>query len=193
MNDDVTIVIPTIVTRSQRRHGRAPLLHAALASARRQTVSTDIIVRRDDDREGAAINRGKALAQVETTWVAFLDDDDYLYDHHVETLLGLLRDHDADYAYSWFSGESPFPSLRGRQMDLTNPHHTTMTVMVRTELAQEAGFTSPSDPNAALGNEDWRFLLRCIELGARFAGTGEITWHYRRHPGKTGGMPWRVR
>ena len=141
----------------------------------------------DDKKEGAAVTRQRALDLVDTPYVAFLDSDDYFYWAHLETQYRLLIENNADYAYSWFDGNNPFPMHRGRQMDINNPHHTTMTVMVKTELAKEARFVRNGNPN--FGNEDYMFLLKCIELGAKFIGTEKITWHYRVHAGNTSGLP----
>ena len=165
----------------------------ALHSAQNQTCppAGGISVALDQNGEGAAKTRQLPLEAVRTAWVAFLDDDDLFYPHHLETLYGLVTEHGADYAYSWFDGNDPFPMHRGRQMDPTDPHHTTMTVLVRTELAKQVGFANHPDANADWTGEDWNFELGCLNAGARFVGTGEITWHYRVHQSNTSGLPAR--
>jgi len=166
------------------------MFNEAVRSVSEQTLppTGGISVALDVDKRGAAVTRQRALDAVRTEWVAFLDDDDYFYRGHLEMLSNLVRENEADYAYSWFTGNNPFPMHRGRQMNLREPHHTTMTVLVRTELAKEAGFTPHADANEIWPGEDWQFTLRCIELGARFIGTPEVTWHYRVHAGNTSGL-----
>jgi glycosyltransferase involved in cell wall biosynthesis len=183
----ITVAMPSIPPRVA-----SDLFADAIQSVRAQTLlpAGGISVALDVDRVGAAVTRQRALDAVRTKWVAFLDDDDYFFPNHLQTLHTLLEEHDGDYAYSWFTGNDPFPQHRGRQMDPANPHHTTMTVMVRTELAKEAGFSNHPDAHSTWPGEDWNFTLRCLELGGKFIGTGDATWHYRRHSGNTSGLPW---
>lgn len=188
MKRDVTVAIPAIPPRV------GGLLLEAVGTAMNQTVpaSGGISCVLDVAKQGAAITRQRALDAVRTTWVAFLDDDDKWYPHHLETHLRILEEAGADYSYSWFDGNNPFPMHRGKQMDPENPHHTTMTVVVRTELAKEAGFLQPDGPmHQDWAGEDWQFELRCLKLGAKFIGTDEVTWTYRLHGHHTSGLTTR--
>ncbi|MGI0012091.1 MAG: glycosyltransferase family 2 protein [Nitrososphaera sp.] len=188
MTLDITVAIPAIPPRVGN------LLDMATASVAEQTEPPKggISCALDVNREGAAITRQRALDAVRTPWVAFLDDDDKLYPNHLYILSNLVSDNNADYAYAWFDGNNPFPMHRGRQFDPQQPHHTTMTVLVRTELAKEAGFLLPDGPlHQDWMGEDWQFTLRCAQLGGKFVGTGEITWHYRVHAKNTSGLPTR--
>ena len=192
MEVDVTVATATIPPRT----GPGGLLEQAVNSVRSQSFmpAGGYSVALDVDKVGAAVTRQRALDAVRTGWVAFLDDDDYLYPNHIETLWKLAHDLDgADFVYSWFDGNNPFPMHRGRRWNPAEPHHTTMTVMVRTELAKEAGFLLPNGPlHQDWMGEDWMFVLRCSELsGGNFAGTGEVTWHYRLHGANTSGLPTR--
>lgn len=185
MKRDVTVAIPAIPPRV------GGLLVQAVGSAMNQTEppSGGISCVLDVAKQGAAVTRQRALDAVRTTWVAFLDDDDYWYPQHLKTHLDQLEESGADYSYSWFDGNNPFPMHRGRQMNPAEPHHTTMTVVVRTELAREAGFLQPDGPmHEEWAGEDWQFELRCLEKGGKFIGTGDITWHYRVHGGNTSGL-----
>lgn len=140
---------------------------------------------------GATRQRALALTTDRVDWVSFLDDDDLWYPHHLETHLRILEQQGGDVAYSWFDGNDPFPMHRGRAFDPEKPHHTTMTITVRRELAMEAGkmFAQPDGPmHQDWSGEDWAFILRLIELGAKFVGTGDVTWHYRVHYGNTSGL-----
>lgn len=184
MKRDVTVAIPAIPPRV------TGLLMEAVGSAMNQTVAASggISCVLDVAKQGAAVTRQRALDAVRTNWVAFLDDDDKWYPNHLETHLRILEESGADYSYSWFDGNNPFPMHRGRQMNPDEPHHTTMTVVVRTELAKEAGFMPHPDANEVWPGEDWQFTLRCLQLGAKFIGTDEVTWHYRMHGHHTSGL-----
>lgn len=186
MQADVTVAIPTIPPRV----GNGGLLRHAVYSVQQQEMSPlgGISCALDIWKQGAAVTRQRALDGVRTKWVSFLDDDDFFYPNHIKTHVALLEEHDADFAYSWFDGNNPFPMHRGREMNPEDPHHTTMTVTVRTELAKAAGFTNHPDANEVWPGEDWQFELRCLALGAKFIGTGEVTWHYRMHGHHTSGL-----
>jgi len=186
---DVTVAMPAIPPRVGGQ-----LFLDAVNSVRSQTLPPEggISCALDVDRNGAAVTRQRALDGVRTTWTAFLDDDDYFYPNHLETLTNLAIDTGADFVYSWFDGNNPFPMHRGRQFNREEPHHTTMTVMVRTALAREAGFLLPNGPlHQDWMGEDWQFILRCADAGAIFAGSADITWHYRVHGTNTSGLPTR--
>lgn len=187
MQADVTVAIPTIPPRV----GNGGLLRHAVYSVQQQEMSPlgGISCALDIWKQGAAVTRQRALDGVRTKWVSFLDDDDFFYPNHIKTHVALLEEHGADFAYSWFDGNNPFPAHRGKQMDPKNQHHTTMTVTVRTELAREAGFLQPDGPmHVEWAGEDWQFQVRCLALGAKFIGTGEVTWHYRMHGHHTSGL-----
>lgn len=170
---------------------RAPMLIQASWSVQQQTVKpAGISLAVDMDHKGAAATRQRALDLVTTPWVSFLDDDDLMYPHHIETHWRILQESGADVAYSWFDGNEPFPASthRGKVWDPAGPHHITMTITVRTELAKQIGFAPHPDARADGSFEDWRFICGLNELGARFVGTDELTWHYRIHNNNTSGL-----
>jgi glycosyltransferase involved in cell wall biosynthesis len=179
---EITVAIPSIPIREKM------LRRAMLSIGRQNLPATRISVALDMEHRGAAVTRQCALDAVETPWVAFLDDDDYLYPRHLEALSELQEATGADYLWSWFDGNNPFPQHRGRQMDVNDPHHTTMTVMVRTELAKEVGFSILWPEGWKLPQEDWQFITGCVKAGAKFAHTPEVTWHYSSHLGNTCGL-----
>jgi hypothetical protein len=189
----VTFAVPTHPARGDAADPGS-LLGRALRSIYAQTTvpGGGISVAMDRDGKGAAITRQRALDAVTTEFVSFLDSDDWLYPNHLETHWRLLTESDADVAYSWWGGNRPFPESthRGLVFNPATPHHITMTLTVRTELAKKAGFDGrPLDPEWA--GEDWKFILRLCELGAKFVGTGEETWHYAVHGANTSGLPYR--
>jgi glycosyltransferase involved in cell wall biosynthesis len=196
---DITVVTPCIPPRACP----GGLLDQAIISVREQTLrpAGGHVVVLDVEKAGAAVTRQRALDAVRTEWVAFLDDDDMFYPQHLQVLHGMVEFTGAVFAYSWFDGNNPFPGHRGKIMDLDNPHHTTMTVLVRTDIAQAAGFLQPDGPmHQEWSGEDWQFELRCFEeikrryLGSedpKVVGTPEVTWHYRVHGRNTSGLPSR--
>lgn len=201
----ITVAIPTHPARGNTMNP-ATLLGRAYASVQAQTLQPEAVaIACDLNGDGAGATRQRALDEVETEFVSFLDSDDYLYPHHLETHWRLLTavgegaelddiaglSPVADVAYSWWGGNRPFPesSHRGPHFNPQRPHHITMTLTVRTSLAKAAGFiTEPLGPDWT--GEDWHFILRLCELGARFVGTGDETWFYDSfHGGNTSGHP----
>jgi hypothetical protein len=186
-----TVCIPTHPARGATDFP-GTLLGRAVASVRAQTMQPagGVSIACDLNGDGAATTRQRALDAVETEWVSYLDSDDTFYPHHLETHWRILQESGADVAYSWFDGNTPFPESthRGRQLDPAAPHHTTMTLTVRTALAKQVGFvTRPLHLEWA--GEDWAHLLGLIEAGAKFIGTGELTWTYQVHGANTSGLP----
>lgn len=96
MNTDVTVVIPTIP-------GREKMLGQAVESVLQQThQALQTLIQTDLEGIGAAATRNQAIKQVKTFWTAFLDDDDYFYDFHLERLLKTAEKTEADLVYPWF-------------------------------------------------------------------------------------------
>ena len=205
MKSDVTVCIPTIPRRSQ-------FLLEAVASAQNQTgVVPEIIVQEDLEGRGAAATRNAALLRATTTWVAFLDDDDLLYPHHLETLAEQVGVSDADLVYPWFDlyeGTDPLSVRVGGQYVSPlgipfGPDHEThlrtegnfipITVLVRRELIMDVGgFPQPKSaewPHETC--EDWGCWLRLLNAGGKFAHAPERTWRWRWHRGNTSGRPWK--
>lgn len=180
---------------------REKLRQEAILSVQQQTLKPrDIYVALDLQRQGAGEARNAALWEIVSSsktspdFVAFIDDDDLWYPNHLQVLHDLHLDTGADFLYSWFDGneglqlDPEFAKNRGKQLDPLNPHHTTMNVMVRGWIAEQIRFRTDHPEGWELPQEDWRFILDCIEAGAKFAGTGEATWFYRVHNNNTSGM-----
>lgn len=178
---DVTVVIPY----HQHREANG-MLSRAVASAHAQTYPVKVLTVLDADRVGAALTRQSGLMQVDTPWTAFLDSDDRLDPDHIEKLMSCAEETRADYVYPWFrieGGTDPFPMFFGRPWDDAAPHSTTITILVRTELAQRVGFRNVSW-------EDWDFTLRCMAEGAKIVHLAERTWTWVHHgSGNTSGRP----
>lgn len=192
----ITVAIPTHPARGTTRTG---LLGEAVQSVYEQTLlpGGGLSIAMDMNHEGAWVTRQKALNRVDTEWVAFLDSDDVWLPSHLATCYGYAIEHGADFVYPYFRTEGmgdPFATPEnpkghfGREMDMDDPHHTTMTVLVRTELAKSVGFTPPA-PGDQVGGEDWRFIQGCVKAGARFKHAPVRTWVYRWHGFNSSGRP----
>lgn len=190
----VTVVTPTIPIREV-------MLKRAVASvdAQQGTHRTELVVEYDHEHTGAAATRQRGLEKVTTEWVAFLDDDDEFKPGHLEALLYAADAHQADYVYSWYEivgGRDPMPQFFGLPWDNSQPHQTTITTLVRTELAQQVGFQHApmEDPNGGgitVGGEDYRFTLGCLEAGAVIYHLPVRTWKWYHHGKNTSGLPSR--
>lgn len=191
--EEVTVIVPTIPTRAKYRA-------EAVASVWSQTLQPfTVIVEPDINRQGPAAVRNRALEKVETDWVAFLDDDDWLLPHHLATLMTAAVQHRADMVWPWFTvvgGTDPFPQHRGRQWNPTDPHQIPITVLARTEaLRSVGGFQrigeGPTDADGNRAGEDWDLWLRLSAAGFKFHHVPETTWVWRHHPHNTSGLPTR--
>lgn len=177
---DVTVVIPYHTARENNG-----MLDRAVRSVQAQTVPCEVIAAKDVHGMGAAVTRNHGLALVKTPWVAFLDSDDELNPDHVEKLLRCAEETGADYVYPWFNitgGSDPFPMFFGRPWDNDAPHSTTITILIRTELAKKIGFEGTY-------GEDWRFTLRCVAEGVKIVHLPERTWTWHHHGRNSSGMP----
>ena len=184
--NDITIVTPTIPSRSS-------MFVRAMRSAHQQTLPRLAFwVAVDVAREGAAATRQRALMQAKSTWVAFLDDDDALMKEHLEKLLEHALATDADFVYSWFlvpGGTDPFPDTHyTNPFDPEDPIETTITTLVKTELAQSVGF-QPLDRGEINSGEDRYFTLGCLEAGGKITHLVDRTWYWFHHSGNTSGLP----
>lgn len=195
MRPGVSVVVPTHL-------GREAYCELAVASAWGQLVKPAAVhVVEDTTHAGAAATRDRGLRMVETEWTAFLDSDDVLYPEHLRILLAGARIHRADYVFSYFhvidrvgrkQAVDPL-GLFGHVFDPERPHQTTITILVKTELAQSVGFHAPPVGEMTRGQvagEDWFFTLGCVAAGARIVHVPRRTWLWRHHgvgsPGRGG-------
>lgn len=182
MNPQATVVVPYHAARV--RNG---MLTRATLSVTRQTVPARLITVEDTRREGAAATRQRGLDQVGTPWTAFLDSDDELDPDHLEHLLACAAETGADYVYPWFrvkGGRDPFPMFFGRPWDDAHPHATTITILVRTSLAQQVGFENRP-------GEDFAFTKACVAAGAKIVHLPRRSWTWHHTGQNTSGLPTR--
>jgi hypothetical protein len=189
------------------------MLRRALTSVVGQTqLPAAVIVEHDYDRTGAPATRQRALEKATTRWCAFLDDDDEFMPHHLQALMSCAQLSGADFVYSYFmikdaaGNEQPDNDplgTFGMPFDPLHPVQTTVTTLVRTELAKDVGgFLRPSPapptPDGHRAGEDWSFTLGCVEAGAKIVHLPERTWWWWHWgsgspgiPGNTSGLPCR--
>lgn len=206
LNRDVTVVIPTIPDR------RTYLRRARKSIDAQIEPPAAVLVEVDENGEGAASTRNRALEQVETTWVAFLDDDDEFMPNHLQVCLDAVEKSGADlvYPYPLFIGSRdtlavlyegilcypygvPFGEEQERYLREVGGF-IPVTHLCRTELAKKVGgFPEPGEFVVPEGNvsgdcEDYGFLIRLLDAGAKFHHVPEITWKYNIHGNNTGGV-----
>lgn len=186
MREKITVCIPTIPPR------REMLLRAQLSVSFQTYPAEAISIAQDIDHRGAGVTRQRALDAAQTDWVAFLDDDDAFMAHHLDTLMRAAQEHDADYVYSYYMVQDGSGAERpdidplghlGRPFDTANPHQTTVTTLVRRELAQEARFSAPeaAEIDGQVYGEDFQFTVDCCRLGAKVVHVPERTWWWHHH------------
>lgn len=199
---NVTVVIPTIP-------GRGRLLERAIRSVRAQTHPCALVSVVDENREGAHITRNRALEQVDSEWIAWLDDDDELLPHHVTRCLHTALEAGADLVYPSMipiGGRDPLAcpvnNVLVNPMGVTfgpeQEHHLRtvgnfipITYLVRTAKVREVGGFPPPVPDPSKGSgrieEDYGLLLRLLDAGAKFVHVPTRSWRYYFHTANTGG------
>jgi len=191
----ITVVTPT--------HPGRPvwMLTEALASVAHQTLpAAAISVAVDLDQQGAASTRQRALEAVQTPWVAFLDSDDLFLPRHLELLSKHAMETGADFVYSWFKildaagrvleDDPIFPLTHYMNpWDPDNPIETTITTLVRTDLAKQVGFEALNRGHDQNSGEDRRFTLGCMAAGGNISHLVRKTWLWRHHGQNTSGLP----
>lgn len=206
----ITVVIPTT---PPRRGLLARAINSVTKSMKclnetMPEVPVNLIKSTDHGRLGAARTRDIGLRAVETEWVAFLDDDDEMLPRHLLALYQTAMEHPDKPDYLWSRFQIVFPPSSGRvanpgphflgqkafeQWNDDDPCQTTITTLVRTELALDAGgFVPPAEGDLVDGNaagEDFRFTMACRAAGGRFRHVPEVTWHWHHHSQNTSGRP----
>lgn len=170
------------------------LFAECLQSVHNQTLLPDAhCIAIDVHGQGAAVTRQQALMMARTDWVAFLDSDDIFLSKHLERLLRYAQEQELDFVYSWFKILQDFGGGRRRVLeedpifpvthflnpwDPDDPIETTITTLVRTELAQSVGFQA-LDRWEANSGEDRFFTLGCQAAGGKIGHLRRKTWLWR--------------
>lgn len=189
---DITVVVCAIPP-------RAHLLARAITSILNQTVVPGAInVRYDHDHIGHAANRNRALEDVRTDWVAFLDDDDEWDPNHLESLIGAQHGSGADLVYPWHriknrNGEEIrdlliHPEGGFNEAALRQHNYIPVTVLARTFDLYRARFPESVPGGPFWKCEDWGCWLRMLDNGAKFYHHPEVTWTWWHHGENTSGQ-----
>jgi len=180
----ITVLIPTI-------EGREDELDRAMCSAEGQTLKADAIhVDYDWDRVGAAATRNLMLQDVNTEWVAFLDDDDEFLPNHLRACMRFARLTGVDVVYPGYEtvGEDPVNCF-GVEFDpalLKRRNYIPVTTLCRTEAVRAAGgFQEHPDENGD-PCEDWGLWLAMVEAGYKFGHLPLRTWVWHVNGGARG-------
>jgi hypothetical protein len=163
------------------------------ASIARQTLQPDtIIVVNDLERAGAGRTRQKLLRMVETEWLAWCDSDDLWLPSHLEKLWNHAQETGAVFVNSWFYAPHDPLGHYGKRLDPCSMHHTTITFLVKTELAQEVGFPE-SLRDGRFSEEDWGHIsglaALCCARGLTMSHLPERTWRWRQEGQNSSGKP----
>lgn len=162
----VSIVTPTIPERSR-------YLEELVASVNAQTFQDfEHLVWEDKDREGCARVVNRLAERAEGEWLLIVADDDLILPRCLEVMLEYADD--ADVVYSpplvWgndskhFFGEPPYIPSFG---------------LIYMDLWREIGGYKPD----AIREEDRKFWIEAMRLGAKFVKATYPTWVYRFHGG----------
>jgi glycosyltransferase involved in cell wall biosynthesis len=126
----VTVVIPSIPPREAMRERAKLSAWAALTRLEESgllpdVAGTGVVVANDERKLGAARTRHLGLMNVQTEYVAFLDDDDVMLPDHLEKLYAAALEHQADYLWSRFvivhsdGSLQPGPAFLGEDFEFT--------------------------------------------------------------------------
>ena len=167
------------------------LLNRALSSISAQTLQpAAVAICNDVARLGAGRMRQRLLNMVQTKWIAWLDSDDEWMPEHLEKLATVAQETESVFVFSYFNGGDMLGHF-GRPFNPCTPHHTTMTHLVRTEIAKRVGFYD--NAVGPFANEDWLFIVGVAEIacaeGLRMTHLAERTWTYHQQGQNSSGQP----
>lgn len=170
---------------------RNGMLSRAFGSVMAQTHQPQaVLVVNDDGRKGAGWTRRTLIGLVQTEWVAWLDSDDEWMPEHLEKLYRVAVETESVYVYSWFHGYDPLGHF-GLPFLPCTPHHTTMGILERTDIAKEVGFYDSQQ--GKFSNEDWLHIVGfsqiACERGLKMTHLAERTWTYHQGHGNSSGQP----
>lgn len=187
MEPGVTVLIP--YHRARIANG---FLGRAIGSVVSQTRPPERIHMYEDiNRHGVGQSRRELICSVVTEWTAWIDSDDEWLPQHLDTLMKVAESApDIAYVYSWFHGPDPLGHF-GKPFNPCTPHHTTMGILERTSVAQEAGFCDTQE--GPYSNEDWYHIVKvseiCCKENLRMVHIPERTWIYHQQGQNSSGKP----
>lgn len=172
-------------------------LARALESVMKQTRQPDaIIVGNDLARAGVAHNRQAILDRVDTEWLAWLDSDDEWFPQHLQRCMEVAEATGSVFVNPGQEEGGGGPGHFGIPFDPAAPYHTTITFLVRTDLAKRVGFGAGMEHQGdaqRYANEDWLHLLGLCKImvdeGLRGTHLAERTWRYNFDGTNSSGIP----
>jgi len=187
----ITMVVCSIPQRTE-------MLHRALRTVTDQTLLPEnIIVSYDFEGLGHAGNRNKAVEMVTTEWTAFVDDDDYLLPHHLQTLYDTALTTGADLVYPWHiildRDGNQIPDILHHpdvfeEDRLRRNNYIPVTLLVKTAaLRAVGGFPTPGPGEMWRNCEDFGCWVRLLDAGYKFVHANEVTWIWNHWGGNTSG------
>lgn len=203
--ENIAVVIATIPPRRS-------MLGRCLQSVYAQQYQPDlVVVTTDKEGNGTAATRSAALRSVPLRyqWVAFVDDDDFLYATHLQALWDVAKDRpDLDVIYPWFDWtdgwklnlEGPHGDPEGKPFDdaaaewiMTRGNFIPITALVRHSTLIEAGGFDPAPQSEHRVPDDLLLWRSMLAVGAKFYHVPHRTWQYSFHEGNTLGRRWTER
>lgn len=169
----LTVVTPTIPGREEH------LERAKLSVKKQKDVDVPHLTMLDEERVGPAMIRNMLVQKVETPWVLFLDDDDWLEPSYYQEVEPFLDD-DHDVVYTWCK-RMGFKDNLDKDFDadaLLRANFIPVTACVRVEKFHEVG----GFPEA-VAYEDWALWVNILKAGGNFHVIKKKLWTYRRHAG----------
>lgn len=167
---DVTFITPTIPDRKN-------LLPDAIDSVSKQIIpAVDHLIGVDLQAKGPSYIRNKLSKKVNTEWIAFLDDDDILYDNHILEASKVANDSDIIYTWCDSIGRDNFNpnSLFDGTRLISDGNFIPVTTFIRSSAFHDIG---GFDLEVRL--EDWDLWKRLYTSGYKFTCVPVITWCYR--------------
>lgn len=190
----ISVLTPTIPPRYRELARASASVQAQKRPADRHVITMDF------HHQGPGATRNAALDQVETEWVAFLDDDDELLPHHLRSCEKFAFWSSADVVYPIGAYDYGVDPLRQCGVPFS-PHRLRagnfipVTVLARTERVVGVGGFPTGDQVPRMGEtpcEDWGLWLKMLDDGAVFAPLHQVTWRCHQTEGRYGSHSGRV-
>ena len=153
--------------------GSEPPLGAVVGAALSRWVGIDVRVIRSATNGGPGAARNRALAEVETPWVAFLDADMTVDERWFARLREVVATTECDVVegrVAFASGAPPTPFTHATEFSSSGIHHGAGNVVYRTAVLRAAGGYDESFFDARRGlhfREDTELYFRLYEAGVR--------------------------